>query len=94
MLPLTATSSRRPCSIDGESVLIKGFLIHEMQVWGGEIRAMDGEGPQKMPVGKPVERRRVVVLVQTPRQLCNHCVIEARKTLLGDRWITSTCRSV
>ena len=77
MLPLTATSSRRPLVLTG-SVSSKGSDPRDAGM--GQRGPGDGwREPLEMPVGKPVERCRVVVLIQAPRQLSNHRVIETRK---------------
>ena len=85
MLPLTATRSLRPLRGVETSVLIKRFLIHQVDVGGCQIGAVDRQGPEQVPVRQPCKRGRVVILIQSPRQLGDGRLIKLRQALGGDR---------
>ena len=51
MLPLIPTNTRRPASGCAGSVLIKGFLIHQMHVGASQLRLVDRQGTHQVPIG-------------------------------------------
>ncbi len=67
------------------SVLVEGFLIHQMHIRTHQLRPVDGQSPQQVPIVETIKGTRVVIQLKAFSQSRHGGLGVGSQKLLGDQ---------